>query len=1644
MYINKIDALIDQTINYFYLTVTSKKINFTKVLRDDNFVKHQSFINTILVDFSKTIDEKEIRKIVNNQDNVKRIQEILKRYVAYYLFLLIGYHYKGRRETYINNVIEFGKNQSGFKFHVNNFFNSENNSNIIKFYNTTKQIQEILEMDSGKIAQILKRDEYSATIKFLNELGQDFVNKNFKLENLKNDKNQQAHNILKVIIIRELYVNEEKKDVHRILTEAEEQDGEFTFIDIVLPTRSYIDFTTIENILTEDEINTGLSSSIYNFLTENEDNITISSINKEEKIKTLIKNKVVTPIADDFMLYHKDNEKYDKGQDMSDRKKKEDTRIKYIVNKIEKVSKYNDKDSNKKEIDNLFYRPLNDRRAILFNNSEDLKVISKLENLGRRVIESNEFFQDLMQYRIYPYINFKTMSKDGFNIKMEDTVNTIRYVTIDKKLDRNKPVETRIGNKNVPLNIIGFVIPTNTKALQCLQVKDLIDIRSLSKKGSKNVKFENGYYGTLKFMRNVVSSGKKFKSSVYWLFDLEKDRTKMEGYEKAKANDVSETIKLMISEFYDDVEALVVGEVLKRLDKFKELEISKSFKIANKVQKNFFKLPENNSGYIELEKFIFFNKSITTEAIYDKKEDSFPGLFGEVIKLPEFKENNKRKIPKLLVDQQFVEVDMKEEITEAEKVGAKCQHFVSWEKITAIRKNNPSEFSERLFEFIQQYLMESFAGKYVCKSCSTELDLQKYVTDGVYDRSTGSFVTFTSNVDTPLEDIPKYEKYRQVIVNLEKIIERLASAMNISYYVGASSTSRTRRRRVVRETIDMVLEHNVIMKNTFKSRKQKIEGLYGISEDLTRLFVFDLENSIYVFTSEEKDYYKSFKQNNILSYMLIIMISELGESQIYQFIGDNKVCNYYFYNRQGRELFDKMKVITNNNKDVKPVLNYDALTYILYYASCMIVKYDMWNSRDEENEKTQKKGRVDRLKQKIIISTVLDILNSLLEINSRKNKSYLYEMFGNKFLYKLQSIFSKNSITDTLDKMTKKRIVTVDNKRRFVSNKIPSIKLLGTYDMPEHKDYYYIPNRLNRMYVPRIKNEPVKYTIITNLSNASDGEFYDWTPKNGVFVSKNNGIFYNELKFNESESSKIRVRYREMMILRNAILKCKNTNFNKVLKNINMSCEELNNKDVSSVKLEKINQEFENIVNKKNELENKLIEKTKNKLNEKHKQFKNAHEELKNSFSANNKKRGVLDFVDNFIYLIQGAIGKDANINNQNIFLKERVYIIDHDRFGNDIAKPVLLKSNAVTMKREHGFFKRDVLYYTDHEKGRLDIYYDATSRILLGYKEQNKDYVLSNVKRYIKINYSVEEMIKLFGYDSFNINIRERVKSLRKLFKNIKNDEERVNKIVNTIVSDILRKRIDRIKMLINNLQRNIYRVKYNYKDKPLFEDEENLEKEDTMDKYRKLLSNMELRDPKGKHRVFKKSNKILNTVFFKDINKDNINLDLSGNIIDANDLNFYDNSGNLLLYHMISELSNLLNYNMNKFNKTNISYMIINLIMESFKNYNLDYRLEKHPLKRFTHVLESSDYAYDITEAGAGIQTQTDGLYQEYQDPEDDKTEEEIEKNYEAKQEMEGLDMDTMANPGEIQDTDEMDNFETSDYDLARSNKFYGLNYD
>ena len=294
-----------------------------------------------------------------------------------------------------------------------------------------------------------------------------------------------------------------------------------------------------------------------------------------EKIIRLFESGIVLPIVDDFLLYHKDVERYDKQDDKA--KDKEDTKIRYILNKIENVTNINRTD--KTAVNKYFYMPMINKRVVTVNDYEDVKIINKFINKGNISTENAELLKELENSTIYPYMNFKE-TDNSFMFEFNKTLDALRYVNFDnspdikfKKANRN---EMRIASEDMLLNIRGLFIPSNIQSLYCIKHGSEFDIKKLTNDN-------NGYNLTLSYLEDAIIKEKPHKTSVYWLFDTNTDKASVESYEQTTKMTSHDIIKHTLGQLYDELINMIYSEIIDKMNKFKNnINIDNAIRLYNK------------------------------------------------------------------------------------------------------------------------------------------------------------------------------------------------------------------------------------------------------------------------------------------------------------------------------------------------------------------------------------------------------------------------------------------------------------------------------------------------------------------------------------------------------------------------------------------------------------------------------------------------------------------------------------------------------------------------------------------------------------------------------------------------------------------------------------------------------------------------------------------------------------------------------------------------------------------------------------------------------------------------------------------------------------------------------------------------------
>ena len=170
--------------------------------------------------------------------------------------------------------------------------------------------------------------------------------------------------------------------------------------------------------------------------------------------------------------------------------------------------------------------------------------------------------------------------------------------------------------------------------------------------------------------------------------------------------------------------------------------------------------------------------------------------------------------------------------------------------------------------------------------------------------------------------------------------------------------------------------------------------------------------------------------------------------------------------------------------------------------------------------------------------------------------------------------------------------------------------------------------------------------------------------------------------------------------------------------------------------------------------------------------------------------------------------------------------------------------------------------------------------------------------------------------------------------------------------IKDIIRNRIDFMKKSIYNFRLIINKVKNNVVS------ENEIEKESTTinipEKYSKKIGRMNINN-NNKDILY--DYKILSdNLFFKNFKYEDDKI-YELDIINTYNLIDYDFHGNLIFFYLVTELLTLIRNNKNNFIKTNIIFMIIDIINKLYDEFSEDYVLSQHEMRLFNRILKSSD---------------------------------------------------------------------------------------
>jgi hypothetical protein len=1635
MYINQIDDIIDKILDKLFLMGLNNDKTFQMIVESKkiNFVEYRDKINLSIQQFIETINITEIQKIITSKENLVQIVNIIKRYVAYYYFLSLAFYYSGTIKDFRNNLIQYSKLQETSTFTIKNFFDTENNYQLIKFFKLIKDISNIITM-SDLQKKTLNQIEIKDAVELLNRLGKDYVD-NFLLMIVKRDEKEiveiNVHNLIKTIVFGELYRNQERKFVFEMLNEIEESEYEYTYIDIIVSADDITDFNNYIQLFEGEERGEVIARDLFELVNE----ITRIPIPLTQEIKNnyLLKLPLLLPIVDDFLRYHKETEKIELDIDKTfnfslisgnnakniqmallyqQRNKTENTKAQLIINMIDAVSNlYSENVKNNPEIlsniKKYFYRPLTYRKAVLHNYLDEVKVTNKIMLLGRKAIESNEYYLELIFANHHAYFNFKDFQKYGvtINLFIDRPINLIRYANIEfinqfPQLE----LDMRTATSENMINLVGLALnPLNGTPIQCIHKEDLIDIRTTKINYKKNGKTitkisENGFQIFLKIMKhfyintiNVETSPffrlyhdfsevKKlnndiFDKVIYWIYDIEKDDYEMETYENLKTYSFQEIIKLMNSIVYDKIIQYLYKRLIFLVKQNSNLSISDIELLINLYSSTY---------------HLFLKHEDTRELIINQYLRLRQTIEPVVPKMPDEKDFDKPKYVQIDKEQAFsIYIDItnpllprlyhkldiyRETGTDKElifKDERRCQHEIEWNTIQKLKFQNLNKYNSELTQFIEKYAIETTLLEFICKICGQMLSIRQYVQDGKFDNNTQKFLTAYIPMDIPLEEIKEYTKYKLTIRYLDILINRFSLITGTNMLVGSSNQVKQKRKALVKNIVDIILKHNNIILKKKQSDEERLDFFsrkFNVDKDLDSLYFFELNDSIFNFTiapSNVEAQANRLKYNNILLYFILIFVTELNGIQISMMYND-KIANIHTFRKYGHSLFGNLLIKKNiNDMETIPIIKYPILCYLIFVISYYLIKYKLWYSSTDTK-------KFNPYYQKIIIHSIVSLFNSISMEAYKASNDYVYTLTVGKLYAQLNSTFRNKDIITLLERnharwSPKKMVqpmVTKDIIKKY-SIKNPIQIVLATIKLPTFK--------IGSGFIHDLKNEVVyQYTdSISDITNCPQGSYHKWEIKDteikcSICGEKGNEVFGTVIRLNEAYYYNLnKIANRRCLIgsLHDFVGKeeegqivCK---ICKRKLGVIYTKEELDNLALSLNKMEDVNAKKRIIESdKQKQLE---MEKDNHQLELVEKILLPLKNNKDNLFSM------VTELVDNLIRIIEQLIGKDIilDIEKYPIRLDSDLYIIDHTYTGSALKDVIILseKEERINFRENHPYFKTDVYFYFDN-KTQTEVFYHAVTLQLLGYKERHKDYVTNKHSlSYLKISPSVKNRILNIGYETKYIDVSD------VFMQNSKTITDK-NQNYFQILDNLIKNHILKTKNIVDRIVSTIYKVRYyrHIADEVSVLYLQTSQKIDKLiAKYSKMLENINL---KNTNSAFEDWNTIKNYFIYDPINWIDTNVRPSENLyVNSNIISYYDVSSNMMFYYLISEMLSILESNQEKIIKTNICQFYIEIMVYIYDLYNQDKYKEAMEIKRFDYILNGSNYMVDILRKGQGL---------------------------------------------------------------------------
>ena len=969
-YVDNIDTFFDNMIDKLYIHISKEHSKLSN-----------SGIDKLISSFNISYAKNNLK--TSNKEIIKLYSEIADKYTYFYTLIYVS--------TRVNDFTQFI-----LSFKKDSIFNST----IIQTKVLMDKIFYLYKNDKNiRSGSIILDDTYFLAVEYYNSLSQIFIDDN-KVSDVR-------HSLIKYILYTAYFVPKHKPDLFVKLEILELEQSESKMIEVVRSIDTQVDYTAIERLISSD-LPTNVIDDIYSMmsgqLTDN-DEFSYDRLTGQGKMEIAFKRLLLTPIIDDFLRLNKNTETYDTTTNISakDRvNKKNNTKIRYILGKMNDVL-----DFNKNQNEAVFHPPELHRKAVIINHMEELDIIRKLETVHNKTDDQIAQLDDLGTLRKYPYQNFRDSKQNSFSLKTSSTISALRYSNVEHKtkIPPSSMVEWRILNNEMSGDVVGIAITSNNNLN--------INMHNFLEAKFKNHTTVSSMLGRSK--KTIIMNDSNPNKIYHWIFDKKTDFDKRFVDIDTMTSD--EYYNSIIVYIIDQISNMSFDRLINILGTMNNHNIYEMFKMATNECLKIMPLSETKRH--ELTKHIYSkahqsNVSEFNEKIFGLDEKLVPLSDSTIV----FKE--KININHLVITDEGTMYN-----------NSQCQHIVTWRKIKQMRMKNPNKYNDTLQEFIKEFIIENDEKEFICRSCSNLVELKNHVTD--WKSTTEEGITLTLSLKTSLEKISEYEKYNVAIKNINKYIEKFAGAAGLSHLSGSGLGNDLKRQAIIKNIIDLInIQYEKLLElNSEKTRRARFENAfktYGILPKYTEFLLFELKNEIFTFTSNEIDKLKKNKLNNIIAFINVFLIIEMSNNNI-ENIPMNKLLNYYVFEKIGISMFDGLRIRINNGNDISEISNYKLLCYVIFILSGLTVKYKMWIG--DNGDKT---SMANAQSQKMVIHTIVDIINDVLN-TSKTNNKFIYDFYSKRFFIGLREKYSGQKAEETIkiirENINNKVVLTSGSKLIF-------------------------------------------------------------------------------------------------------------------------------------------------------------------------------------------------------------------------------------------------------------------------------------------------------------------------------------------------------------------------------------------------------------------------------------------------------------------------------------------------------------------------------------------------------------------------------------------------------------------------------------